>query len=116
MKEKWNQREIAGQLDMPCPKTAKAIREIIICSMPEGELKMHSIAEKYGHKFIFLPPYHPQLNQIEMAWALVKNYVANNNVNHTFKKLKFLIEQGIRLVTQKQWEGLVKKSKNWEDW
>ncbi|VDI40316.1 Hypothetical predicted protein [Mytilus galloprovincialis] len=116
LKEMWLKGEIPGQLEMPCPKTAKAIREVIFANMPNGELKMSSIAAKYGHKVIFLPPYHPQLNPIEMAWALVKNYVANNNINHTFKMLKFLIEKGIDLVLKKQWEGLVKKARTWEDW
>jgi transposase len=28
-----------------------------------------------------LPPYHPELNAIEKIWALVKNWVAANNVS-----------------------------------
>ena len=32
-------------------------------------------AKKYGHKVIPLPPYHCDLNAIELIWADEKNYV-----------------------------------------
>jgi putative transposase len=35
--------------------------------------KLFSIAEKYGHKIIFLPPYSPELNPIESFWAWLKS-------------------------------------------
>jgi len=30
------------------------------------------IAEKYGHRVIFLSPYSPELNSIEKFWAWLK--------------------------------------------
>ena len=30
------------------------------------------LAEKYGHKIIFLPPYSPELNEIEKFWGWLK--------------------------------------------
>lgn len=35
--------------------------------------RLVSIAEKYGHKIIFLPPYSPELNPIENFWAWLKS-------------------------------------------
>ena len=35
--------------------------------------KLTSLAEKYGHKIIFLPPYAPELNDIEYFWSWLKN-------------------------------------------
>lgn len=33
-----------------------------------------------GHEVLRLPPYHPNLNPIEMAWSDIKQYVASKNV------------------------------------
>lgn len=35
--------------------------------------RLPSIAENYGHKVIFLPPYSPELNSIENFWAWLKS-------------------------------------------
>ena len=38
-----------------------------------------NIAKKYGHEILRLPPYHCELNAIELIWADEKNYVAREN-------------------------------------
>ena len=35
--------------------------------------RLISIAEKAGHRLIFLPPYSPELNPIENFWSWLKN-------------------------------------------
>jgi hypothetical protein len=37
------------------------------------------LLSEHGHSVLRLPPYHPELNPIELMWALVKNYVAAHN-------------------------------------
>ena len=37
------------------------------------------IAMRAGHTVIRLPPYHCELNPIELAWAAEKNFVAKEN-------------------------------------
>ena len=37
--------------------------------------KLISIAEKAGHRLIFLPPYSPELNPIENFWSWLKNHL-----------------------------------------
>jgi len=34
--------------------------------------KLYLLAQKYGHKLIFLPPYCPELNKIENFWSWLK--------------------------------------------
>jgi len=41
------------------------------------------LAEKYGHKVIFLPPYSPELNEIEKFWGWLKGKL--KKVVHDFK-------------------------------
>ena len=35
--------------------------------------KLVLLAEKYGHRVIFLPPYSPELNDIEYFWSWLKS-------------------------------------------
>jgi len=37
------------------------------------------MAKNTGHSVLRLPPYHCELNPIELAWAMVKTYVKQNN-------------------------------------
>jgi hypothetical protein len=34
---------------------------------------VQTLAEAHGHKFLLLPVHHPELNPIELIWAIVKN-------------------------------------------
>jgi putative transposase len=34
--------------------------------------RLHLLAQKYGHKIIFLPPYSSELNPIEKFWSWLK--------------------------------------------
>ena len=40
------------------------------------------IAMRAGHTVIQLPPYHCELNPIELAWAVDKNFVAKKYLNN----------------------------------
>ena len=40
---------------------------------------MEIVAKEYGHEILRLPPYHCELNPIELALAAEKNYVAGGN-------------------------------------
>ena len=35
-------------------------------------------AQELGHKVLYLPPYHPEFNPIEQAWAFIKRRVGSN--------------------------------------
>lgn len=42
--------------------------------------RIDEIITKAGHTVLRLPPYHPDLNPIEMIWGAVKNAIASRNV------------------------------------
>ena len=44
---------------------------------------VESLAEEKGHKMLFLPVHHPELNPIELAWATAKNQCASLFSNAT---------------------------------
>ncbi|GBP38243.1 hypothetical protein EVAR_18123_1 [Eumeta japonica] len=43
------------------------------------KFNIDAILNEAGHAVLRLPPYHPDLNPIEMAWSQIKGYVANKN-------------------------------------
>lgn len=61
------------------------------------QFKTFSIDEilaEHNHNILRLPPYHPDLNPIEMAWSMIKQYVGSKNV-------KWNINNAIELVKEK---------------
>lgn len=75
------------------------------------------MAQRYGHRIIFTPPYWPQFQPIETAWAIVKGYVARHRKagEYTVDKTLELLEAGFNEVTPEVWQKLVLKTKNFEE-
>ena len=48
--------------------------------------KVEKYLEGRGHKILWTPPYCPELQPIELFWAVGKNHVALQNTNHTTMK------------------------------
>ena len=54
-------------------------------------------AEEQGHKLLFLPVHHPELNPIELIWATVKNYCGGAFTNSTsFKDQRQHLEESFK--------------------
>ena len=72
--------------------------------------KKKVIAEGHGHSILLLPPYRPELNAIEMAWGIVKNFVACKNCPDVrFTDLLPIIETGVKQATLHTWVKLDRK-------
>lgn len=65
--------------------------------------KFDKLLEEHGHVALRLPPYHPDLNPIEMIWAQVKNNVAKKNVSFKIDSVKTLTEEEFASVTVQDW-------------
>ena len=76
---------------------------------------VREIGKEFGHEVSFLPPYHPELNPIEIVWAVLKNHVGAR-ANRTMSELKQKALDGMRnQVSEKTWLGAYKKSRGWEE-
>ena len=64
--------------------------------------QVNVLADRYKINVLFLPPYHPQLNPIELAWAQVKRWVADHNTTLKFDDVRNLIIQGFERVTKER--------------
>lgn len=57
------------------------------------------MAAERGVTILRLPPYHCELNPIELVWAQVKGHVAKNNKTFKMNEVRSLFEEGLRQVT-----------------
>lgn len=52
-----------------------------------------------------LPPYHCELNPIELAWSSAKHYVRMNNTTYKLQDVRRLLEEGVDRVTPDIWKN-----------
>lgn len=65
--------------------------------------KIDAILSEHGHSVLRLPPYHPDLNPIEMMWATIKNYVAKHNVSFKIDDCIQLVNDKVASITKDEW-------------
>lgn len=59
--------------------------------------------KEHDHDVLRLPPYHPELNAIELIWADVKNWVAANNVTFNISDVKQLAQLKFENISAEDW-------------
>ncbi|XP_060855619.1 uncharacterized protein LOC132933335 [Metopolophium dirhodum] len=62
-----------------------------------------------------LPPYHCELNPIELAWSVVKGHVKANNTTFKINDVRQLLNDGIQKVTPEMWSNFVSHTIKEED-
>ena len=72
------------------------------------------MASARGHSVLRTPPYHPELQPIEICWAVVKNHVANHN-DCSMASVRRFLEEGFKKVTTRTLKGIFKEVKKQED-
>ncbi|VEN73178.1 transposase [Candidatus Desulfarcum epimagneticum] len=88
--------------------------EILMKMAPEPIYAIDEIAISFGHKVLRTPPYHPELQPIEICWGLVKNYVARN-CDFTMKNLIKQLDCGFNKVTATICDKIIKKIRKIEN-
>lgn len=56
------------------------------------ESNLEILAKKYGHKIIFLPKFHCELNPIEGLWCYLKQHI-RARTNQTFPRMMELLAE-----------------------
>ncbi|XP_060846347.1 uncharacterized protein LOC132926013 [Rhopalosiphum padi] len=54
-----------------------------------------------------LPPYHCELNPIELAWSVVKRHVKSNNKTFKLPDVKNLLVEGVAKVDAEMWKNFI---------
>lgn len=65
------------------------------------------LAKKFKVEVLRLPPYHFELNPIELVWADIKGHVARNNTTFKFEDVKKLLQEGIQRISPDKWRNCV---------
>ena len=76
---------------------------------------METIAKEYGHEILRLPPYHCELNPIELAWAAEKNYVAGENKDMSLDSVEKLFRKKREELREDFWRKCVEHVKKIEE-
>ena len=71
--------------------------------------------EYYEHEILRLPPYHCELNPIELAWAAEKNYVAGENKDMSLDSVEKLFRKKREELPEDFWRKCVEHVKKIEE-
>jgi transposase len=88
--------------------------EILKENLPEPIYIIDEIARSHGHEVIRTPPYHPELQPIEICWGVVKNHVARK-CDFTMKNLIEQLASGFSKVTADTCSKIIAKVRKVED-
>jgi len=86
------------------PELVKILQKVA----PEPTYELDELASKQGHEVVRTPPYHPELQPIEICWGVTKNEIARN-CNFTIKGLEKQLELAFQQVTAKTCQKIIKK-------
>ena len=104
------QNKIPCRGDCLKPELVEILKKIV----PEPIYAVDQIAQSCGHEVIRTPPYHPELQPIEICWGVVKNHVARN-CDFTMINLIKQLESGFGKVTAKTCTKIIAKVRKIED-
>ena len=65
-----------------------------------------SILAEHGHTALRLPPYHPDLNPIELIWSDVKEWVGQRNTTFKINEVERLCRQRFEEIGREKWENV----------
>ncbi|XP_054276557.1 uncharacterized protein LOC128995564 [Macrosteles quadrilineatus] len=68
-----------------------------------------------GHTVLRLPPYHPDLNAIELIWSQIKGYVAERNTQFNMNSIMRLVEAKVSEIGASEWKKCCSHVKSIED-
>ncbi|KAE9270433.1 hypothetical protein PF008_g30617 [Phytophthora fragariae] len=92
----------------------KVLQQLVEEKRGSANYETVTIPSKWGHKVLFTPPYHPELQPIELIWAAIKNLIAKNPCR-TMVELEAKIHDGINSITSKTWLKAYRHVQNVEE-
>ena len=92
--------------------------ELLAIAKHQHSEKIYAIDKKIqakGHTSLRLPPYHADLNPIELIWGQIKHDIAVRNTSFKGKDLVALVQSGIQKITKDQWRKCVQHTTDVEE-
>jgi len=88
--------------------------EVLKKLAPEPTYEVDVMARKQRHEVVRTPPYHPELQPIEICWGVLKNEVARH-CDFTMDNLMLQLEKAFDKVTAQTCQKIIKKIRTVED-
>ena len=103
-------------MTIPCRRDClkPELVELLNRFAPEPTYEIDEHARLQGHQVIRTPPYHPELQPIEICWGVVKNHIARN-CDFTMSNLLTQLDDGFRKVTSETCSKIIEKVIKVED-
>lgn len=76
---------------------------------------LDQILQDDGHSVLRLPPYHPELNPIELLWGIIKGKVASQNVTFNLKTVEELFRKEADSITLDMFSDVWRKTREHEE-
>ncbi|POM64199.1 Hypothetical protein PHPALM_20300 [Phytophthora palmivora] len=94
----------------PTTRTLKLVR----ANKPTPKYQATHITTSHGHLVYFTPPYHPELQPIELIWAHVKNQVANDPAS-SMQELRLKIDAAFDTIKSDTWINAFRRTQKVQD-
>jgi transposase len=105
-------------IDNQIPCEANSLKAELVAVLkkiaPIPIYEIDEIARRDGHEILRTPPYHPELQPIELCWGIVKSHIARN-CDFTLSNLKSQLEEGFTKVDVSTCVKVIRKIKERED-
>ncbi|XP_063366314.1 uncharacterized protein LOC134654773 [Cydia amplana] len=111
--KKWNKGQLIQWLqerNIVCDMSMLRAQlwDLVEKDKPKFEKKaVDELAAAHNITILRLPPYHCELNPIELVWAQVKGHVAKNNKTFKMADVQSLFHEGLELVTPERWRSCI---------
>ncbi|XP_072933654.1 uncharacterized protein [Epargyreus clarus] len=95
--------------------TKPELYQIIKVNKPAKKYVVDELLRSHGHEVVRLPPYHCDLNPIEYIWNLVKQRVADKNIDQSERQIEQLTREAIQSITAADWRKEVNHVRRLEE-
>lgn len=96
-------KDIPYQQDIVKAELLNLVRE----NRNQDQYVVDEMAKDLNRTVLRLPPYHCELNPIELIWAQIKGEVSRRNTTFKFSELKPLFKRAVNNVTPENWKKAV---------
>lgn len=84
-----------------------ALIKLIKSNFTEEIYKIDELLKRNGHEVLRLPPYHPDLNPIELVWGDTKGQLAQKSIDSNLDQKKNILERLFAEYSAEKWEHCV---------
>jgi transposase len=80
------------------------VRDNKLAPVYEAEEILKKFSHIHNHEILYLPPYHCDLNAIELVWSQAKRQIASKNIGRSGNEMENLIKESFESITMTDWK------------